>query len=133
MSWKQTVEKVSEGHYVLPRRKTMRVHADLFLSEKLLNGQGPGDQGLEESVFDQIVNAASFPGVTRVAITPDCHHGFGVPIGTVVETEGILLPTAAGYDIGCGMVQLKTSLTAAQVADPALRRGRFSCAAPSTK
>ena len=85
----------------------MRVHADLFLSDKLLWGEGPEAPGLEEAVFDQVVNAASFPGVTRVAVTPDCHVGYGVPIGTVVETDGILLPTAAGYDIGCGMVQLQ--------------------------
>jgi tRNA-splicing ligase RtcB len=115
MSWKQTLEKVGEAHFVLPRAKTMRVPADVFVSEALL-----GD--LEEAVFAQVVNAASFPGVTRVAVTPDCHHGFGVPIGTAVETEGVLLPTAAGYDIGCGMVQLKTSLTRDDVADPAQRR-----------
>jgi tRNA-splicing ligase RtcB len=122
MGWKQTIEKVGEGHYVLPRIKTMRVHADLFLSDKLLYGDGEADLGLEEPVFDQIVNAASFPGVTRVAITPDAHLGYGVPIGTVVETEGILLPTAAGYDIGCGMVQLKTTLTAEDVRDAKKRR-----------
>lgn len=121
MSFKQTVEKVGDGHFVLPKLKTMNVHADLFLSEKLLYGEGT-EPGLDESVFLQIVNAASFPGVTRVAITPDCHHGYGVPIGTAVETEGILLPTAAGYDIGCGMVQLKSTLTAEDVADPKLRR-----------
>jgi tRNA-splicing ligase RtcB len=122
MGWIQTLEKVSEGHYVLPRTKTMRVHADLFLSDKLLYGEGPDNPGLEEAVFDQIVNATSFPGVTRVAVTPDCHVGYGVPIGTVVETDGILLPTAAGYDIGCGMVQLKTTLTAEDVADKQKRR-----------
>jgi tRNA-splicing ligase RtcB len=121
MSWKQTIEKVSESHYVLPRSKTMRTHADLFLSEKLLFGEG-ADPGLEEAVFQQLVNATSFPGVTRVTLTPDCHVGYGVPIGTAIETEGVLLPTAAGYDIGCGMVQLRTTLTADQVADPAKRR-----------
>lgn len=121
MGWRETLEKVKDGHYVLPRASTMRVHADLFLSDKLLDGDG-GTPGLEEAVFRQIVNAASFPGVTRVAITPDCHVGYGVPIGTVVETEGVLLPTAAGYDIGCGMVQLKTTLTTEDVADPAKRR-----------
>jgi tRNA-splicing ligase RtcB len=121
MGFKQTVEKVGEGHYVLPRLKTMKVHADLFLSEKLLHGEGI-EPGLDEKVFAQIVNAASFPGVTRVAITPDCHHGYGVPIGTAVETDGVLLPTAAGYDIGCGMVQLRTTLTAEDVADVKLRR-----------
>lgn len=122
MSWMQLLEKVAEGHYVLPRTKTMRVHADLFLSDKLLWGEGPESPGLEEAVFDQVVNAASFPGVTRVAVTPDCHVGYGVPIGTVVETDGVLLPTAAGYDIGCGMVQLRSTLTAEDVADPSKRR-----------
>lgn len=122
MGWIQRLEKVAEGHYVLPKTKTMRVDADLFLSDKLLYGDGGELAGLEEAVFDQVVNAASFPGVTRVAVTPDCHVGYGVPIGTVVETDGILLPTAAGYDIGCGMVQLKTTLTAEDVADPEKRR-----------
>ncbi|NVJ25834.1 MULTISPECIES: RtcB family protein [Myxococcus] len=122
MSWKQRLEKTAEGHYVLPKTKSMKVDADLFLSDKLLWGEGPEMPGLEDAVFDQVVNAASFPGVTRVAVTPDCHVGYGVPIGTVVETDGILLPTAAGYDIGCGMVQLQTSLNAEDVADPAKRR-----------
>jgi len=122
MGWIQRLEKVAEGHYVLPKTKTMRVDAHLFLSDKLLYGDGADNPGLEEAVFDQVVNAASFPGVTRVAVTPDCHVGYGVPIGTVVETDGILLPTAAGYDIGCGMVQLKTTLTAEDVADKEKRR-----------
>ncbi|MFP2911266.1 RtcB family protein [Pyxidicoccus sp. 3LFB2] len=122
MSWKQRLEKAAEGHYVLPKTKSMKVDADLFLSDKLLWGEGPELPGLEDAVFDQVVNAASFPGVTRVAVTPDCHVGYGVPIGTVVETDGILLPTAAGYDIGCGMVQLQTTLMAEDVADPAKRR-----------
>src|SRR5688572_26985396 len=122
MSWTQRLEKVAEGHFVLPKTKTMRVDAHLFLSDKLLWGEGPELPGLEEAVFDQVVNAASFPGVTRVAVTPDCHVGYGVPIGTAVETEGTLLPTAAGYDIGCGMVQLRTSLTVEQVADKEKRR-----------
>ncbi len=125
MSWKQTLEKVGDGHWVLPQTKTMRTHADLFLSDKLLWGEPDktnGDMGLEEAVFSQVVNAASFPGVTRVAVTPDCHVGYGVPIGTAIETEGVLLPTAAGYDIGCGMVQLRTTLTADDIADVKKRR-----------
>ncbi|MFL5318215.1 MAG: RtcB family protein, partial [Myxococcaceae bacterium] len=121
MGFKEKVEKVSEGHWVLPKLSTMKVHADLFLSDKLLWGE-EGEPGLEENTFQQVVNAASFPNVTRVAVTPDAHHGYGVPIGTAVETEGILLPTAAGYDIGCGMVQLRTSLDQSQVADPKKRR-----------
>ncbi len=115
MGWKQTLENVSAGHWVLPRTKTMRCEAHLFLSDELL-------AAVEEDVFGQVVNACSFPGATRVVITPDCHVGYGVPIGTAIETEGTLLPTAAGYDIGCGMVQLSTSLTWDDVADKEKRR-----------
>jgi tRNA-splicing ligase RtcB len=122
MSWKQTLEKAAEGHYVLPRTKSMRCEAHLFLSERLLHGGEGADSGVEEDVFAQAVNACSFPGATRVVLTPDCHVGYGVPIGTAIETDGVLLPTAAGYDIGCGMVQLETSLSADDVADLKKRR-----------
>jgi tRNA-splicing ligase RtcB len=115
MSWKLTLEKSGPAHWVLPKRKTMRCDAHLFLSDELL-------ASVEEDVFAQVVNACSFPGATRVVLTPDCHVGYGVPIGTAIETDGILLPTAAGYDIGCGMVQLSTSLTWEDVKDPEKRR-----------
>ena len=121
MSWKQTLEKVSDGHWVLPKRKDMRCEAHLFLSDRLLFGDD-GASGVEEAVFSQVVNATTFPGASRVVLTPDCHLGYGVPIGTAIETEGTLLPTAAGYDIGCGMVQLATTLTRDDVADPQKRR-----------
>lgn len=121
MSWKQTLVNAGPAHWVLPKTKTMRCDAHLFLSDALLFG-ADGGGGVEEDVFAQVVNACSFPGARRVALTPDCHVGYGVPIGTAVETEGILLPTAAGYDIGCGMVQLSTSLTWDDVADVQKRR-----------
>jgi tRNA-splicing ligase RtcB len=121
MSWKQTLQNAGPGHWVLPRTKLMRCNAHLFLSDLLLFGEDGGG-GVEEDVFSQVVNASTFPGATRVVLTPDCHVGYGVPIGTVIETEGTLLPTAAGYDIGCGMVQLSTSLTWDDVADREKRR-----------
>ncbi len=121
MSWKKTLVNEGPAHWVLPKTKTMRCDAHLFLSDELVFGEDGGG-GVEEEVFAQVVNACSFPGARRVVLTPDCHVGYGVPIGTAIETEGVLLPTAAGYDIGCGMVQLSTSLTWDDVADPAKRR-----------
>ena len=121
MSWKQTLQNAGPGHWVLPRTKLMRCDAHLFLSDLLLFG-ADGGGGVEEDVFAQVVNACTFPGATRVVLTPDCHVGYGVPIGTVIETEGTLLPTAAGYDIGCGMVQLSTSLPWEDVAAREKRR-----------
>jgi len=42
--------------------------------------------------------------VTRAAATPDLHPGDGgIAIGSVVETEGMIIPQAVGGDINCGM------------------------------
>ena len=38
----------------------------------------------------------------RVALMPDNHVGYGVPIGGVVAYKNAISPTGVGYDIGCG-------------------------------
>lgn len=113
MSFKHQAEKVGEGHYRLERGVPVAV--DVFLDEALYEAS-------DEEAWAQMAAAARFPGVRRVAVTPDTHRGYGVPIGIVIETEGVLLPTAAGFDISCGMVQLKTTLHEDDVRDPAKRR-----------
>jgi len=55
------------------------------------------------------------PFVHGVAVMPDCHLGKGSTVGTVVATEGAVMPACVGVDIGCGMIAVKTSLTPAQV------------------
>ncbi|GAA4088850.1 RtcB family protein [Actinomadura miaoliensis] len=55
------------------------------------------------------------PRLTRLVLTPDFHKGAGIPIGTVVETEGALLPQAVGNDVNCGMRLEVTSLTVEEV------------------
>jgi tRNA-splicing ligase RtcB len=42
---------------------------------------------------------------------PDSHQGYGMPIGGVLATRGVVIPNAVGVDIGCGMCAVKTSLT----------------------
>lgn len=42
----------------------------------------------------------------------DAHVGAGSTIGSVFATEGAIVPSAIGYDIGCGMVAVETDLTA---------------------
>lgn len=41
--------------------------------------------------------------VKQVVMTPDFHKGAGIPIGTVMMTEGFVIPQAMGNDINCGM------------------------------
>jgi len=48
--------------------------------------------------------------VNRVVLTPDFHKGSGVPVGTVVDVSGFVIPKAIGNDICCGMRLLTTDL-----------------------
>ena len=67
---------------------------------------------IEEGAWQQALNLAHLPFLFRhVALMSDCHQGFGFPIGGVMATEGVVIPNAIGYDISCGMVSCRTSLT----------------------
>ena len=49
--------------------------------------------------------------LNRCLLTPDFHKGAGIPVGTVMETTGLVLPRSAGSDIGCGMRIVVASMT----------------------
>lgn len=67
---------------------------------------------IEEGALLQAKNIANLPFAFRhVAIMPDCHKGYGMPIGGVLATRDVIIPNAVGVDIGCGMCAVKTSLT----------------------
>lgn len=53
---------------------------------------------------------SSNASLKSVVLTPDFHKGAGIPIGTVMLTEGFLLPQAMGNDINCGMRFYTTDL-----------------------
>lgn len=46
----------------------------------------------------------------RVILTPDMHKAQGIPVGTVMQTSGFVIPQAMGNDINCGMRLHKTNL-----------------------
>jgi tRNA-splicing ligase RtcB len=69
-------------------------------------------EDIEEGALEQAKNLANLPFVFRhIAIMPDSHQGYGMPIGGVMATKGVIVPNAVGVDIGCGMCAVKTSLT----------------------
>jgi len=66
---------------------------------------------IEEGALDQAINLANLPFIFKhLAIMPDAHQGYGMPIGGVLATKGVVIPNAVGVDIGCGMCAVKTSL-----------------------
>lgn len=67
---------------------------------------------IEQGAIEQAKNLANLPfAFKHVAIMPDSHQGYGMPIGGVLATKGVVIPNAVGVDIGCGMCAVKTSLT----------------------
>jgi len=53
---------------------------------------------------------------------PDCHYGKGATVGTVLPTEGAVIPAAVGVDIGCGMIAVRTPLRREDIREPAAVR-----------
>lgn len=67
---------------------------------------------IENGALEQAKNLANLPFTFKhVAIMPDSHQGYGMPIGGVLATKGVVIPNAVGVDIGCGMSAVKTSIT----------------------
>ncbi|TLX74666.1 RtcB family protein [Labilibacter sediminis] len=66
---------------------------------------------IEENALLQAKNLANLPFVHKhVALMPDAHSGYGMPIGGVLATRGVIIPNAVGVDIGCGMCAMRINL-----------------------
>ena len=75
-------------------------------------------QPFEAGAMQQLRNVASLPFVhSHIAGMPDVHWGKGATVGSVIATKQAIVPAAVGVDIGCGMMAVRTSLTASQLPD----------------
>ncbi len=65
----------------------------------------------DEDLVKQVYNLASLPYIHHhVALMPDYHLGYGVPIGCVFGTKDVIIPNAAGNDLNCGVIAQQTTL-----------------------
>lgn len=76
-------------------------------------------EDIEDAALQQLRNTARLPFLHPhgVAAMPDVHFGIGATVGSVVATQGAVIPAAVGVDIGCGMCAVRTSLTASDLPD----------------
>lgn len=66
---------------------------------------------IEEGTLQQAKELANLSiAFKHIAIMPDAHLGYGMPIGGVLATKNAIVPNAVGVDIGCGISSLKTNL-----------------------
>jgi tRNA-splicing ligase RtcB len=52
----------------------------------------------------------------HLALMPDAHLGKGSTVGSVIPTDGAIMPAAVGVDIGCGMIAVRTQYTKDDIA-----------------
>ncbi len=73
---------------------------------------------LDDNAKQQLVNTSKLPFIFKhVAALPDVHFGMGATVGSVVATSGAIVPACVGVDIGCGMMAVKTNITASMLPD----------------
>lgn len=73
---------------------------------------------VEDSARQQLLQTAQLPFIFKhLAVMPDVHLGKGSTIGSVIPTQGAIIPAAVGVDIGCGMMAARTTLTASDLPD----------------
>lgn len=70
---------------------------------------------LEGKAHSQFMDALKNDWVLKGALMPDAHAGYALPIGAVVATNGVIVPSWVGYDIGCGMCALQTDFRKEEV------------------
>ncbi|HEX2296279.1 MAG TPA: RtcB family protein [Actinomycetota bacterium] len=88
----------------------MRVPGRVFASEGLIR------KAVEDNAVDQVANVATLPGIVGASLAmPDIHWGYGFPIGGVAATDvergGAVSPGGVGFDIGCGVRLVRSSIT----------------------
>ena len=80
-------------------------------------------ENCEEGALKQVGNLAKHPALYHhVALMPDAHQGYGMPIGGVVAADNAVIPAAVGVDIGCGMIATETDIPAEAFAEMPFRR-----------
>ena len=73
---------------------------------------------LEPDTAEQAARLSRLPFIFKhVALMPDAHLGKGATVGSVIATQGALVPAAVGVDLGCGMLAVRTSLVGEALPD----------------
>ncbi|NMB66518.1 RtcB family protein [Candidatus Woesearchaeota archaeon] len=107
------IKEKSKNIYEIPKEGNMNVPSIVIADEKML------ETIKKDKTLEQIKNVATLKGIIKNAIAlPDCHQGYGFPIGGVAAFDidkGVISPGGIGYDINCSVRLLKTNLTKKQV------------------
>jgi tRNA-splicing ligase RtcB len=73
---------------------------------------------IEDQAMQQLRKTSQLPFIHKhIAVMPDVHWGMGATVGSVLATNGAIVPAAVGVDLGCGMMAVQTTLAASEMPD----------------
>jgi tRNA-splicing ligase RtcB len=73
---------------------------------------------MDKNTLEQLRMTANMPFIFKhVAAMPDAHYGNSATVGSVIATQGAVVPASIGVDLSCGMSAVKTTLTANDLPD----------------
>jgi tRNA-splicing ligase RtcB len=78
----------------------MLVHAKIFqVPPPTIMGELPKPGVIEIGAIGQLKNTAQLPfAFHHVALMPDGHQGYGMPIGGILATDNVIVPHAVGVN-----------------------------------
>lgn len=107
------IEQLDAYRWRLPKTDCMNADGLVYADEELFKDLR------NDAALAQVANVACLPGIVGASMAmPDCHYGYGFPIGGVAAfdaEEGIISPGGVGYDINCGVRLIRSDLTVAEV------------------
>lgn len=93
----------------------------MTIKRVISNGKSPvkiWTDDIDENALSQLENMSKLPFIHKhIAAMPDVHWGMGATIGSVIPSNGAVVPAAVGVDLGCGMMAVQTSLSANNLPD----------------
>ena len=118
--WQNILKEIGSNRYLIPKSYNPKMNVDvlIFSTPQML------DQITKDLSLKQAINVATLPGIVgRALVMPDCHQGYGFPIGGVAAMDlksGVVSPGGVGFDINCGVRLMKTPLVRKDVETPGL-------------
>lgn len=70
---------------------------------------------VEENARVQLERCQQAEEGSAAVLCADHHLGYSMPIGGVIGYEGLISPSAVGYDIGCGNMAVRTDVQANEI------------------
>lgn len=105
-----TVGTIVPHHHQAERNKKFRLNSEPSTIRAWVSGVPVDREALVQ--LDQLSSMGSREGVIQhpIVVMPDVHCAQAATVGTVIPTTHALIPAAAGVDLGCGVMIVKTSL-----------------------